>query len=195
MPPGIGGSTGPDAREADMTTSRPSHFGLLLVCVVIGFLTMAFWTGWRFCEARRLSKDYLSQGRFAQLETMLLAYHEAHGTFPPTKYQPEPGGPIHSWRVLLVPHTSRGFIERFSKYDFFQEWNSTNNLEALRRMPYFVYFSMNGDGDIAHYLAIGGEDDWPSKKPLRSRLVKQGNDRFLLVEYSDSGVHWMEPKY
>jgi hypothetical protein len=175
-------------------TQRALKIVLLWVCL-IGLSIVAFGMGWRIYEARNISKDYLSQGRFAQLEAMLLVYHDEHGTFPPTKYQREAGGPIHSWRVLLVPHTSRGFIERYSQYDFSQQWNSTNNLQALGRMPYFSYFNMDGDGDITHYLAIGENDEWPSKKPLKSRLITKGKDRFLLVEDPDSKTHWMEPKY
>ena len=62
-------------------------------------------------------------------------------------------------------------------------------------MPYFCYFSMGADSDITNYLAIGDGDEWPSEKPLRSRLVTKGKDRFLVVENPDSDVHWMEPKY
>ncbi len=57
------------------------------------------------------------------------------------------------------------------------------------------FFLMTGDGNTTHYLVIGEGDEWPSSKPLRSRLVTKGKDRFLLVEYPDSNVHWMEPKY
>jgi hypothetical protein len=126
---------------------------------------------------------------------MLLAYHEQHGVFPPTKYQPEPNGPIHSWRVLLVPHTDVDFRERYSKYDFSQEWNSPNNLQALGDMPYFYCFSMGTNNKITNYLAIGDGEEWPSERPLKSRLVTKGEDRFLVVENPDSELHWMEPKY
>ena len=117
-------------------------------------------------------------------------YHEEHGAFPPTNPTRRAN---HNWRVLRshVPL----FIERYSQYDFSQEWNSTNNLQALGRMPLFGYFSMNSNGDVAQYLAIGDNDEWPSRKPLRSRLITKGKDRFLLVEYPDSDIHWMEPKY
>jgi hypothetical protein len=138
----------------------------------------------------------VSLGKFAQLELALHLYHEEHGAFPPTKYQPVAGGPMHSWRVLLVPHTTSRFAERHSKYDYSQEWNSPNNLQALGRMPpYFSYFRLDGDGETTHYLAIGEGDEWPAKKPLRSRLVTKGKDRFLIVEDPDSQIHWMEPKY
>ncbi len=57
------------------------------------------------------------------------------------------------------------------------------------------FFRFNGEGETTQYLAIGEGDEWPSRKPLRSRLVIKGKDRFLLVEYPDSNIHWMEPKY
>jgi hypothetical protein len=149
--------------------------------------------GGRFYEARTSPWRDLSISRFKQLELALLFYHEEHGAFPPTKYQPVAGGPIHSWRVLLVPHTSRSFGS-YSDYDFSQEWNSTNNLQALGRTAP-VNFRFDDDGEIAHYLAIGDGEEWPSKEPLKSRLITKGEDRFLLVEYPDSDIHWMEPRY
>lgn len=177
-----------------MRTLRPLIITLLLACL-LGFPIVAFWMGGRFFEARNVGRDYLSQSRFAQIRAMLLAYHEQHGAFPPTKYQPKADGPIHSWRVLLVPYTDVDFEERYSKYDFSQEWNSPGNLQAVAGMPYFHYFSTDGGNDITTYLAIGDGDDWPSEKPLKSRLVTKGKDRFLVVEYPDSEIHWMEPKF
>ncbi|MBE0541021.1 MAG: hypothetical protein IH623_06525 [Verrucomicrobia bacterium] len=174
-----------------MTTLRPLKIGLLLVGLV-GLPIVAFWMGGRFFEAGNRSEDLSSQGRFEFIEAALLVYYKEHGAFPPTKYQPVAGGPIHSWRILLVP----SIAGRQSKYDFSQEWNSPNNLQALGRVPpSYGYFRMHGQSDIAHYLAIGDDDDWPSKKPLRSRLITKGKDRFLLVEYPDSKTHWMESKY
>ena len=179
-----------------MTTLRRLKILLLSICLV-GLPIGAFWLGWRVLDGGNRAKEARSQGRFAQIELMLHIYHEEHGAFPPTKYQPKPGGPIHSWRVLLVPYTSALFKEKYSQYDISKEWNSTTNLKALSRMPYFSYFRMHGEGDndITHYLAIGEGDEWPSKNPLRSRLITKGKDRFLVVEDPDSTIHWMEPKY
>lgn len=173
----------------------------LWVCL-IGFLFAASWLGGRLCESRHVNRGIWSESRLAQLKVALEIYHREHGAFPPTKYQPVAGGPIHSWRVLLVPHTSAD--ERYSNYDFTQEWNSAWNAQALRAGPTVLprvapsrWFRLGdeGDGDTAHYLAIGEDDDWPSRKPLKSLLVRKGKDRFLLVEDPDSEVHWMEPKW
>lgn len=177
-----------------MSNLRTLKVASLIVCL-LALLIASFWMGGRFFELRNITKDCRSECTFAQIRAMLIAYHEQHGAFPPTKYQPKAGGPIHSWRVLLVPYTDMGFRERYSKYNFSQEWNSANNSRALGDMPYFHYFSMSGDSDVTNYLAIGNGDDWPSEQPLKSRLVTKGKDRFLLVEYPDSKIHWMEPKY
>lgn len=176
-----------------MTKLRRFKIALLSVCL-IGFPIVAFWLGWRFLDAANRVKNHTSLAKFNQIEAALLIYHQEHGAFPSTRYQPESGGPIHSWRVLLYP----GIPERHTKYDFAQEWNSTNNLRALARVPpYFSYFRMHtqGDNDITHYLAIGENDEWPGKRPLKSRLITKGKDRFLVVEYPESTIHWMEPKY
>lgn len=148
-----------------MTTFPALRHTFLWVCL-LGLPIAAFWMGERFLEARNVSKDYHSQSRFAQIRAMLLLYHEEHGAFPSTRYQPEAGGPIHSWRVLLVPHTDADFRERFSSYDFSQEWSSPDNLRALDAMPYFDYFTTDGDAQFTDYLAIGDGDEWPSRKPL-----------------------------
>lgn len=144
-------------------------------------------------EAKITALELQLQGRFDQLELALLAYHDEHGTFPPTKYQAEDGGPTHSWRVLLVPYTGGG--DGYSEYDFSQEWNSTNNLRALDNGRIGSIFREDEDSPIATILAVGEDGQWPSDRLLKSRLVRKGKDRFLLVEDPESEVHWMEPKY
>lgn len=172
-----------------MKTPRLWKTVFLWVCL-FGLPFGAFWLGWRAAEILR------AQSRFAQLEMALLRYHDEHGVFPPTRYQPEPGGPIHSWRVLLLPHLDREFAGRHAHYDYSHWWTHPRNLEALgREAPGFFRIHDEGYPGITHYLAIGEDDEWPSTMLLRSRLVRKGNGRFLLVEHPDSEIHWMEPKY
>jgi hypothetical protein len=182
--------------ECGMKTRIPRLLLIaLLAACLIGFLVAGFWAGKRYSELRTVVTECRSESRFAQIEAMLLNYHDQHGAFPPIKYQPKTNGPIHSWRVLLMPYADVDFKERLAKYDFSQEWNSPENLKALANMRYFNYLSGNADNEITDYLAIGDGDEWPSHKPLKSYLVTKGKDRFLLVEYPDSDVRWMEPRY
>jgi hypothetical protein len=163
---------------------------------VLGFSLLAFWVGWRWCEAGTLSKDFRSRNRFAQVELLLHSYHHEHGAFPPIRYKRNANEPTHSWRILLLPYIDMDFKDRYSRYDFSQEWNSPKNLAALRGIHDSNYYSLGPsyDTEYANYLAVGNVDDWPAEEPLRSHLVTDGKDRFLLVEDPDSKIHWMEPK-
>jgi hypothetical protein len=154
-----------------------------------------FGIGARYRDVKYEVKGCHSDDKFAELRCMLLLYHQQHGAFPPTKYKANPNGPVHSWRVLLVPHTDLEFKERFAHYDFSKPWDSIENARALQDMPLFDYFSVGRDSRIANYIAIGEGDEWPTKEPLRSNLVREGNDRFLPVEWPGSNVNWMEPRY
>lgn len=175
-----------------MTTLRPLK-SVFLLAGLVGVSALAFWLGASYCDARRFSNDMRSGSRFGKIEGLLQMYHDKHGAFPPTKYQPVAGGPIHSWRVLLLVALG----ER-RDYDFSLAWNSPTNLQGLGRIsPFQNYFVQSefDDGENTHFLSIGDDDEWPARKPLRSRLITKGKDRFLLVEYPDSKIHWMEPKY
>lgn len=176
-----------------MKTKQSLKFLLILAfCFVASVL--AFWTGEKFSHGKQVVKELRTRGRFDQIRAMLLLYHEEYGTFPPTKFQTKVGGPMHSWRVLLMPFTDRDFRERYSKYNFSKPWNSPENLKALGSEP-FSYFTNNDDETTTNFLAIGKNDNWPSKKAYKSFRVEKGKDKFLLLEDSDSKIHWMEPKY
>ncbi len=173
-----------------MTTPRSLKIVLLLVGL-FGLPALVFWLGVSYCDARRFSDDMRSEGRIGQIEGLLRMYYDKHGAFPPTKYQPVAGGPIHSWRVLLLVT-----FGEWRDYDFSLAWNNPTNLQALGRIPpHSNYFRLDGDSESTHYLSIGEDEQWPATRPLRSRLITKGKDRFLLVEYPDSEIHWMEPKY
>jgi hypothetical protein len=160
--------------------------------VLLAGLPLLCWFGWRVHGAQDEGRESHSISRFAGIKFGLLKYHYEHGAFPPTKYRAKPGGPLHSWRVLLTRYIDE---ERYAKYDFSQEWNSPGNLQALGHNSDFNYFSLRDDNEVANYLAIGVGDEWPVEKPLRSYLVTEGKDQFLVFEYPDSKINWMEPRY
>ena len=113
------------------------------VVFVLGLSVLMLWMGGRFVELQNISRDYFSQCRFAQIESMILAYHEHNGAFPPTKYQAKPDGPIHSWRVLLLPYVDMYTKELYLKYDFSEPWNSTKNLAITKAAEeYMGHFSL-----------------------------------------------------
>jgi len=189
----------------------PRLWKAALLCVgLVAFVGSGiglFWYGCHVAEARNRVENWYAEvdnsnaeDKLRAIRRALLFYHHDHGAFPPTKYQLKPDGPVHSWRVLLVPYTDGD--EGHSNYDFSQEWNSPDNLQALSKGWGAVFYRMKGgiswskgEDDTATIIAIGEGDEWPSEKPLRALMVTKDKDRFLLVEYPDSEIHWMEPKY
>ena len=178
--------------------SRSTAKTVLLWLCLTGLPVASFWLGGEYVEGTYIVKKHGTISRFAQLKLALHMYHEDFGVFPPIKYQPVPGGPTHSWRVLLAPYVGGGLSN--TNYDFTQEWNSPSNLQAFSRMPgnYEMHpawgSGMQVQGHITHYFAIGKDDDWPFSFPLKSRVVKKGTDQFWIVEDPESEIHWMEPK-
>jgi hypothetical protein len=132
-----------------------------MICILIGYvLANAFSEG---SEARKM---YVSRSRFDQLEVILQSYHQDHGEFPPVKYQVDPDGPFHSWRVLLLPYLG-SHIGRLDNYNFGKHWDSEHNLTAVgTNCP--VNFSLKGSGtanmsQFTHFLTIGNDGRWPSE--------------------------------
>ena len=167
----------------------------VIVILILPMFALTFWIGGQVVKAINVVQICRSQGEFGQLRLILLGYYNQHGCFPPTKYQATPDGPIHSWRVLLLPYIDMYTAKLYSRYDFSQPWNSPDNLEIAKAAErHLGHFSIDNPG-IANYLAIGDGDDWPSKGPLSARLITKGKDHFLLVEYPESDIYWTEPKY
>jgi hypothetical protein len=163
--------------------------------VILVLILLSFSGGYAFRRAVEAGSYFRSQGRFSQIKAALLMYHQDYDAFPPQKYRVDPEGPEHSWRVLLVPYTTREYRRRFLEYDFSQDWDSPANLQALDGRGQFAFFSSDGAYGTANYLTVGADERWPSKHSLRSLLVKEDDDSFLLIECPDSSIHWMRPEY
>lgn len=169
----------------------------IIAILLLGAPILAFWIGGAAVEFREMRKTWASQSTFSQIRLGLLYYHREYGRFPPTKYQIEANGPIHSWRILILPYKGIHAKKQYSKYDFCQAWNSAHNLAVAQSRSSRQWFSVNDD-EFANYLAVGEEDRWPTwpgYHPLKALLIKAGEDRFLLVEYPDSHIYWTEPRY
>ncbi|MBC7076956.1 MAG: hypothetical protein H5T92_01405 [Synergistales bacterium] len=162
------------------------------VLLVFVALASAFVLGVGFQAAKQISRVYHSRGRFAQVACLLRVYHKEHGSFPPARFRAVPGGPMHSWRVLVAQYIDDNHRRRFMRYDFSKPWDSPENLETLGGM---TWFSVDGSTNMAHYLIIAEDDHWPAATPLRALLITEGEHRVLLVEYPDSDVIVTEPRY
>lgn len=124
-------------------------------------------------------------------------YHAEHGSFPPAFVADSAGKPMHSWRVLLLPYLGERAL--YQQYDLAQPWDSPTNMMLVTRMP-SVYASPGDDSALASYetsymVVVGKNTIFQGTKSLNMNEVTDGlANTLLVVESTESGVCWMEPK-
>lgn len=171
-----------------------------IVCTVGGVAAVvaavaALWK-YQVSEHKGAMKGMCSS-RIKTLALALQNYRQAYGVFPPAYVASDDGTPMHSWRVLILP-----FLERddyYRRYDFSQPWNSPENLELARSHPevgreFQCPADLGGSEGWTSYVAIVGPDTlWPGSESVSPKEPPSPTS-ILLMETTQSGIHWMEPR-
>jgi hypothetical protein len=120
-----------------------------------------------------------------------------HGELPPAWSVDKQGQPLSSWRVCAIGYLDQPAIAR--KYRVQEPWNSAFNSQFSRleltcmRCPDDV----GPPTDTSYMVVVGPHTAFPGAKP---RKLKEIEDRdgltntVTIVETSDSGVNWSEPR-
>lgn len=180
---------------------RPFQFSLgkLMLWVAAFALLCGLLTSlWRAIEgAREAARRTGCVCHLKQLACALHCYLDAHGCFPPAYFCDKNGKPMHSWRVLILPHFNEEAA--YARYDFTMPWNSPQNQRVAnavwgRNADYFQCPSGRLHGTpFTNYVAVVGPDTVLLKD--KSRKLTSGNaQKIMLVEIADSDIHWMEPR-
>lgn len=124
-------------------------------------------------------------------------YAENRGnSFLPSAYtEDEQGRRMHSWRVLVYPYM---FCSGPHGYRLDEPWNGPNNwksfgthIESTYRCP----ADLSEPRTATSYLAVVGPGTaWPGKDATHKDSIKGSSHTILLVEVTDSGIHWLEPR-
>ncbi|MBI3864463.1 MAG: DUF1559 domain-containing protein [Planctomycetia bacterium] len=170
--------------------------GLLVACIF-----------WIFCiplgdsqERKRALPQCFKN--IKQVALAIANYESVHNSLPPAYVADEHGRPMHSWRVLILPHLSEQGQEIYDQYRFDEPWNGPNNAKlALRcpdvyRCPECVRQNGRAKAWMTNYVAVvGPETAWPGERALKSREMTDGTTTtILVVEVADSGINWLEPR-
>ncbi len=130
-------------------------------------------------------------------------YHHQHGCFPPAYFADKDGRPIHSWRVLVLPHMEAHQL--YEEYSFDEPWNSPNNLALAHNVPsgmvlftstYLCPSESEADEMHATYLmpvGPGAFSDGPNGRKI-GEITDGTSNTIVAAERSQSGIHWMEPR-
>lgn len=151
--------------------------------------------------AREAARQMQCMNNLKQIGLALQVYNSCHGRFPPTCTFDKVGHPMHSWRLLILPFIECSPI--YDYYDFREPWDSAKNRRCLGDRIYAYTCpddeTAHAEGStIASYLAVVGRaatqpsDD--NSNHGNHSPPKQTDGTFLLVETTNSGIQWAEPK-
>ncbi|GAA4441710.1 DUF1559 domain-containing protein [Bremerella cremea] len=136
-------------------------------------------------------------------------YRDTFGAWPPIQVEQADGQPLHSWRVLILPFVEANAF--YDEYDFTSAWNAPSNADladGTRHQPGAKFpqpagvgtFYQTGNRSHANdtrfvaYVehAMQRSPFSGVKTEVACHLPPQKS--ILILELTDSGIHWMEPK-
>lgn len=183
--------------------SRIEIFVLVVIVVVFALLIL---------PAIQSSHSAASQPRhrcknnLTMIGLALHNYHDVYGSFPPAVVLDSTGGPMHSWRVLILP-----FLEERQLYDqyFFDEpWDGPRNSLLYDQRPDVYACPAYDQGvkrdspegqhlsQLTNYVAItapGAVFDGATATALNE--ISDPNDQTsVVVEVRQHAVNWMSPQ-
>jgi prepilin-type processing-associated H-X9-DG protein len=136
-----------------------------------------------------------------QISLAVLCYESQYRCFPPPYVADENGKPMHSWRVLILPFME--LRELYDKYNFSEPWDGPNNRKLLAVRPKVYTCPIDasalkeGATTTSYVAVVGSNAAWHRGKriSLNAReLAGHTADTILLIESSDSGIQWTEPR-
>jgi hypothetical protein len=176
----------------------------VLLLIVVGIVVFVAGLGlavrvvFRAFEARDYRNECEKQ--LHKISVALQNYADQNSVYPPAVVRDAQGRPLHSWRVLILPHLGSKEEELHKEYRYDEPWNGPHNRALAQRMP-AAYRCPEDPGALdaqSSYLAIvdgttgefaayptGGSNAPPKKPPMTA---------YVVVEVADSGVNWLEPK-
>jgi len=145
------------------------------------------------------SRDALCRNNLKQIALALLNYEKAEGCFPPAYTLDNSGRSMHSWRALTLPYSDMDDL--YKKYTFSESWNgpSNKNISNTIAALYLCPSDRKSSGPRwteTNYLAVVGPNAaWAGDKPRKlAELGNRASHTIMVVEATDSGVQWAEPR-
>ncbi len=186
------------------TSGGGSATGVLLVLVLAGVLGGVAVIGILIAllipaasSARTAATRTACMNNLKQISLAMEMYQQKYGSYPPAYIADEKGKPMHSWRVLLLPHM--GYDWLYQQYDFTQPWDSPQNINLSFQMP--PEFACPDDLDAAiqyetsYMVVVGRGTMFPGAKSTSIADITDGlSNTIMVVEVPASGVSWLEPK-
>ena len=146
---------------------------------------------------RQATRQQQCRNNLKMIGLALYAYHDAWGSFPPAFVAGKDGKPIYGWRTLILPYLDG--LPIYNAYLFDEPWDGPNNsiLQEKMGMPVFECPSNSQPfrGQTSYVAVVGPNTAWPGATPAKLDVdfPDGASKTILVVEFADSGIHWMEP--
>jgi uncharacterized protein DUF1559 len=133
--------------------------------------------------------------RMRHIALAMLLYECDHGALPPAFSVDTGGSPLHSWRVLLLPHL--GQQELYDKIRLDEPWDSEHNRQFRQEaVPFYQCPSEElAAGQTAYSVVVG--PDTPFERGQGRALSDFGPNSanmILVVDVDEPGC-WMDPAH
>jgi hypothetical protein len=189
------------------TFVRPHRHRFPCMVAAVLFLGLAaIWVFIALRDARDALHRSVCKNNMHAIVMALHSYHDEYGSFPPAYLADERGRPMHSWRVLVLPHIGHDsrYRQFYERYDFSEPWNGPHNSELARQFgtpqvfqcPADSGLSRDGGGADTSFAAIVGPHTcWTGATPFTIHNITDGpSNTLLVVESHGSGIQWLEPR-
>lgn len=181
----MGSGHKPSSRKHGLTLIE-----LLVVISLIAILIAFFLPAVR--TSRPLARRSACKNNLKQIALALHNYADVYGEFPPAYTVDENGGPLHSWRTLILPYLEQEHL--YKQIDLTKPWDDPANAAAYNT-SLSIYHCLEDDSPPTHttYLAIVTSDSF--FQSTKGRKLSNGiGEKLLVIEVaSRHAVHWMAP--
>jgi prepilin-type processing-associated H-X9-DG protein len=188
----------------DDATAPASHYTtttaviLLIAILGVGVLGAALLAVWWMpaASARDLTLHAGCANNLKQIAAAMLQYETTYGCFPPAYIADKNGKPMHSWRVLLLPHL--GHQDLYDRYRFDEPWDSLRNrkITDIAMGLYQCPAQPPSRDPVTNYMMVVGPNTISDGRGVRNvaEITDGMKDTILLVEVADSNIWWAEPE-
>jgi len=134
-----------------------------------------------------------------QMGLALQNYKAVHGSFPPAHTVDENGNRLHSWRTLVLPYMEEEEKALYDQFNLEEPWNSPTNLQVLADNPipdrYRCNVATGPPNETSLVMVVGSNTMAPGERGRKlSELTDDPSRTIMVVEITDSGITWTEPR-
>lgn len=198
----------PEQRKSNVATVLPEpegnrftiHWGSEQFSRIVGnFAPIAskFLEG-AIVTAREAARRMQCTNHLKMLGIAMYNYRDIHKCFPPAYTSDAQGKPLHSWRVLLLPHLGESERKLYEKIRMDEPWDSEFNRQFHEQMPnVFRCPSLKAGSpkrDTTYCLIVGENTFGTTKAEGRNEheITDGTSNTIMIVERKTPGC-WMSP--